>query len=155
MDRASGWYKRRTQSVLLLLGLIIGLGGNVNSIAVVRWLYAERCRPANHFGRRHGLPEAEPEGPSGVDAQQSQQLMDLATQVSKVDQQIADLKYPVGWTFDKKDRGESWLPEYILGSLVTAIAISMGSTFWFDALQNLIKLRFKQDPNRLRANHSI
>jgi hypothetical protein len=38
MDRASGWFKRRTQVRLFILGLAIALIGNVNSVTIAQYL---------------------------------------------------------------------------------------------------------------------
>jgi hypothetical protein len=38
MDRASGWFKRRTQLRLFLLGLAIAVIGNVNSVTIAQYL---------------------------------------------------------------------------------------------------------------------
>jgi len=38
MDRASGWFKRRTQGRLFVLGLLIALVGNVNSVTIGQYL---------------------------------------------------------------------------------------------------------------------
>jgi len=43
------------------------------------------------------------------------------------------LQYPIGWR--SANWGWPWFFQYVLGSIITAIAISMGSSFWFDALQ--------------------
>ena len=38
MDRASGWFKRRTQGRLFVLGLLVALVGNVNSVTIGQYL---------------------------------------------------------------------------------------------------------------------
>src|SRR5262249_20857478 len=63
MDRASGWYKRRTQSVLLLLGLIIAYVGNVDTIGVVRWLWqSDTARQATVTAATDYLKSSPPPG---------------------------------------------------------------------------------------------
>src|SRR5262249_6510362 len=42
MDRVSGWYKRRTQLIILILGLLIAAGANVDSIVIVRHLSTDK-----------------------------------------------------------------------------------------------------------------
>jgi hypothetical protein len=42
MDRASGWFKRRTQLRLFLLGLAIAVIGNVNSVTIAQYLAANQ-----------------------------------------------------------------------------------------------------------------
>lgn len=38
MDRASGWYRRRTQARLLLMGLLFAVAANVNSVTIANYL---------------------------------------------------------------------------------------------------------------------
>ncbi len=42
MDRVSGWYKKYSQNVLLVIGLALAVGFNVNSIQVARTLWFDR-----------------------------------------------------------------------------------------------------------------
>ena len=42
MDRVSGWYKRYTQKILLLIGLALAIAFNVDSVRVARTLWADR-----------------------------------------------------------------------------------------------------------------
>jgi hypothetical protein len=138
MDRASGWYKRRTQSVLLALGLMIAYGGNVDTIAVIRWLWQSDAARQTVLNAATGyVKDSTPPPAPGANATKS--LTDMASQVAAADRKISDLQYPVGWGV--KRGPEPWIPQYLLGGLITAIAVSLGSTFWFDALQNLIKIR--------------
>ena len=38
MDRASGWYRRRTQKILLVLGMLVAVVLNINAIAIGQYL---------------------------------------------------------------------------------------------------------------------
>jgi hypothetical protein len=42
MDRVSGWYKRYTQRVLLIVGLVLAVAFNVNSINIAHLLWVDR-----------------------------------------------------------------------------------------------------------------
>jgi hypothetical protein len=149
MDRTSGWYKRRTQACLLIIGLVIAFGYNLNTIAVVRWLWeSEAARQAavaaaGDFVRNNPTPQQIPllePGKAGKLAQTSDG--NRAAVILQVDKEINRLQYPIGWKAAViKDGWRSWILEYLLGALITALAISMGSTFWFDAVQSLIKIR--------------
>jgi len=167
MDRASGWYKRRTQCCLLAIGLAIAYGGNVTTIAVARWLWqSDSARQAvvaaatDMVARGAGRPSqasgSETPPQSGVPSNSSNagqgsqpskasppSPSELADKIVEIDRKIVDLQYPVGWQAAYLNNATklSWLPEYIVCGLLTAIAISMGSTFWFDSLQNLIRIR--------------
>jgi hypothetical protein len=145
MDRTSGWYKRRTQYCLLLIGLLIAFGLNIDTIGVVRWLWQGDAARQAAVSAANEYVHANPLAPSATTSakdsqnEKPQNLDQFATRVVKLDQQIASLQYPIGWP--AAQFGRLWFLQYIFGSLITAIAVSMGSTFWFDALQNLLKLR--------------
>ncbi len=42
MDRVSGWYKKYTQKILLILGLLLAVAFNVNSVRIARTLWFDR-----------------------------------------------------------------------------------------------------------------
>ena len=144
MDRASGWYKRRTQVWLLGLGLVIAVGGHVDTIGISRWLWSgDAARQAalaaaqSYAGKNNTAPTAAP-----ADAQQLKKYFgDVANQIGDLDRQITNLQYPIGWYDASKNEIREVSLQFVFGALITAIAISMGSTFWFDALQTLVKLR--------------
>lgn len=145
MDRTSGWYKRRTQYCLLLIGLVIAFGLNVDTIGVARWLWqGDAARQAavsaaNEYVRANPLPPSATKSLNDPQNEKPQNLDQFATRLVKLDQQIASLQYPIGWPATQS--GALWFLQYLFGGLITAIAISMGSSFWFDALQSLLKLR--------------
>src|SRR5256885_8056764 len=43
MDRVSGFYKRRSQLIIMVMGLLLSVGMNVNSITLVRALSTDRA----------------------------------------------------------------------------------------------------------------
>ena len=147
MDRTSGWYKRRTQSCLLIIGLVIAFGCNLDTIAVARWLWqGDAARQAaisaaSDYASKNPAPKQSSE-PTKSEKQTDTPAVALVAQIVSADQQVSKLQYPIGWPPSNWKLGWiSWALEYLFGALITAIAISMGSSFWFDAVQNLIKIR--------------
>jgi hypothetical protein len=146
MDRATGWYKRRTQSALLIVGLVFALGGNIDTISVTLWLWqGDAARQAvvsaaTDYLHSNPLPLVAPNGGGGSETSgPPKTLADFGTQLVAADRLLISQQYPIGWPHS--DPGPRWFFQYLIGSLITAIAISMGSSFWFDALQGLIKIR--------------
>jgi hypothetical protein len=140
MDRVSGWYKRRTQACLLMLGLLVAFAANINTIAVSNWLWTgDAARQAIVMAAADVSKTNIPKTPSG-DVDYSK----LPQQIVTAETTAVALQYPLGWSHE---RSLHWLLEnlnwvaYLFGCLITAIAISMGSTFWFDALGELMKIR--------------
>lgn len=102
MDRTSGWYKRRAQSCLLLIGIAIAFGGNLNTIAVARWLWQ------GDVGRQTAVTAAREFMSKTSDVPTNASLNKLgdlaktsegkqAAKIIQIDQQISALQYPIGW----------------------------------------------------------
>lgn len=146
MDRTSGWYKRRTQSSLLVIGLLIAFVGNLNTIAVGRWLWqgdaARQAAMAAASDYIKNNPAALTSDLSKANKSSDKPVTEIAPRIFEVDEKLNELQYPIGWhALSLKGSWKSWILEYLMGALITAIAISMGSTFWFDAIQSLLKIR--------------
>jgi len=130
MARASGWYKRRAQQVTLGIGLAISIGFNVNTIAVFSTLWKDHTvraavveqAAALHGGQAGGAP---------------------ALTVGELQAQMKELDLPIGWKLlpdgavDLSDLGY----RSIVGWIIGAFAVGLGSQFWFDLLGKLLSLR--------------
>ena len=158
MGRVSGWYKRWTQRKLLIVGALLAVLMNINTFAVTKALYQDepvRQAVVAQAVSTQGCPaEAGTEREACLSRQQDV---------------LRDLQLPVGWNLDQAERDcgsynreacswrlWNWLPFWwnemarpgadgilltILGWLLTAVAVSFGAPFWFDALGKLGSLR--------------
>ena len=152
MDRTSGWYKRRTRSLLLVIGLVASLVGNIDSIAVAKWLWqGDTARQAVVFAvadyvKTHPTLPVQP-GSAASDSNVQPNMLASIKQIAEVDNKVIELGYPIGVErLVEKFSGKGgfdgfWFLQYLLGCFISAVAISMGSPFWFDAMQNLLKMR--------------
>lgn len=143
MDRTSGWYKRRTQSSLLAIGLIVAFGANLSTVSLARWAWnGDAARQATLAAADDYLRTYSPADKSGVTGE-GKRLTDMASEIVKTDQTLFALGFPVGWnrSYMQERNAAFWILEYVAGCLLTAFAISMGSTFWFDALESLVNIR--------------
>lgn len=147
MDRATGWYKRRTQSTLLMIGLAMALLGNVDAIAVGLWLWrddaARQAVVAAGTDYAKTIPAKVPStGDTKTNAEDlAKKLQELGEQLIKTENKLASLQYPIGWPVPPDTIGVRWFLQYLVGCLIVAVAVSMGSSFWFDALQSMLKMR--------------
>jgi hypothetical protein len=129
MSRASGWYKRHTQVMLLLIATGLTLTLNVDSLRVGDRLWKS------------------PELRSAVVAKSSQQTPDSAQTVADRVNAVKQLSLPVGWGAENApttaDTGEFILGvgRRIPGWVITIFAVSLGAPFWFDALSRVSRLR--------------
>jgi hypothetical protein len=146
MDRVSGWYKRQTQVRLLIIGLLLGFGCNFDTIAIARWLWqGDAARQsviavATEYAKSTPRPvDTGVEGTQTDGKAKAPQIPASLARIVEIDRQTAALQYPIGWPRRDEQNNSFW--QYLFGALLTAVAVSMGSTFWFDALTSLIKLR--------------
>lgn len=140
MERVSGWYKRRTQAVLLGIGLGVAVFLNVDTLKVASELYyndalrAAAVAQAGAVTKSETAPAPDAEGP-----------------LSKLD----ELKLPIGWQEYAKYpwhlKIREAVPVSLLGWLLTAFAISFGAPFWFDLLNKLMVIRSTVKPGEKSA----
>jgi hypothetical protein len=155
MDRVSGRYKRSTQLIVFVIGMLIAVGFNVNTIALADYLYRNQTQ-------------------RGALVAQAQVVSDneafLRSNFKTVKDQIADMRLPIGWdqtearTADENQPGEAaaastrpvrqgfaavW-HDYLappIGWLLTAFAITLGAPFWFDILNKIMVIRSTVKPH--------
>jgi hypothetical protein len=149
MERLSGIYKRFSQWLMLLLGLLIAVCMNIDSVHMVRTLWNE---PALSHAIADAASEAvkngkifdclAPPASGGTPAATPCKKPDMTPVLNVVNQQVL----PIGWAGTKFDGWE------VVGWLLSALAISLGAQFWFGLLTQLISLRAAGDkPQRANA----
>lgn len=163
MDRLSGQYKRYTQLITFLLGLVLAVSFNVNSVTLVTRLYQDRdlresmVRQAETYvaeeakAKEKAKADAEKATPPPADA-----LAEVKDSGARfVGARDALLKNaPVGWNEQLKTAPVGkfdpvgwplWfakqVPGGLVGWLITALAGMLGAPFWFDLLNKLINIR--------------
>ena len=151
MERVCGWYKRRTQVVLFLIGLVVAVGLNLDTLTIASRLNTD---PAL---RAAAVAEAE-----GIVAN----AKDQPTRVEQIQGEFIRIGYPMGWLSDKD--GFPWpgpqaceVPDpkapavctttatfgfkgwlaLLVGWLITALSVTLGAPFWFDLLGKFISIR--------------
>ncbi|RXH56880.1 hypothetical protein [Granulicella sibirica] len=148
MDRASGWYKRYTQKILLCIGIILAVTFNVDSIRVARALYTDRdVRQAMVSAASSYSATTVNTDPST--SPDSKEVGDLAlynklTNSAKAFDSVANAALlPVGWKsgFFKLPDGNMEKVYLFIGWLLTGAALSLGAPFWFDLLNKFMVVR--------------
>ncbi len=128
MERVSGWYKRRIQLILLLIGTLVVLALNADSLASGRVLWRDDAI------RAAVVKQAEAA---------SQQTLDDV----KLEDAAKQLDLPLGWTLSFGDEPTqlpndffAWLAKFA-GLALTIGAIMLGAPFWFDLLSKIMRVR--------------
>jgi hypothetical protein len=145
MDRVSGWYKRRTQTIIFVIGLVATVILNINTITIAQYLAQDDAR------RKAVLAAAET-----ITRDPVTQKVDIQSQYVS----LAQLGLPIGWadgspvpTWVKPVQCEGrcywWyaIAVPIFGWLITAFAITLGAPFWFDLLNKFMVIRSTVKPH--------
>ena len=170
MDRLSGAYKRRAQLIALIIGFIVALILNVDTIRVATSLWREPTL-------RQAIV-AEAQNYTQTDTSQASTATSPLDNIPALETQLQALNIPFGWTIDsfdtagrkcsllpirkdqvwgmpsRDDQGlpvcekikdlpvdlHSWFIK-ILGLLITGLAAAQGAPFWFDILKKLVNVR--------------
>jgi hypothetical protein len=166
MDRVSGVFKRYTQYMALILGLLLSSFLNVDSISVAQYLWREPT--VRQVLAAQAISYQPPKTQAGTAPTQTLQ---------QVTEQLSSVNLPVGWAFQNNggpaiyDNHCQLLPKpgqlfgipivgsnycmttkiplldptnillKILGILITAAATAQGAPFWFDVLKKVVNLR--------------
>jgi len=155
MDRTSGWYKRNSQWWLFFIGITIALIMNADTIAIYKSLMKDPTLRNSLVATAQEYVAANKDTatPSSNDA--SKQVIDNNAK------KLYDLRLPIGWDW-KRDSSDAdyisnsnmaiptgfiaWLLK-IFGWIITALAISLGSSFWFDTLNKIMVIRSTVKPH--------
>lgn len=141
MDRVSGVYTRRTKWIIFLLGFVLTVFLNVNTITIVRRLSEDATLRSVIVAQAEGFANNPDAQKANFEANRDQ---------------LEGLGLPLGWPngfdiypFEDGRKFDWWkhilLP--LLGWLLTAAAISLGAPFWFDLLNKFIVIRSTVKPH--------
>jgi hypothetical protein len=124
MDRASGRYKRFSQVVQLVLGMLVAILFNVDAIYIGQVLTAsEALRTELVAVAKETVDKNKAAEDGETDA------------ILRAYGDIAALNLPIGLPVREE---QSW---WFIGWLITALALSQGAPFWFDLMANLVRVR--------------
>ncbi len=141
MQRASGVYKRNARGVAILLGTAIALAANADSINIVNRLSKDSMlrSTVNLYAQQL----VEKNANTKLD-----NLTSLTKVQNQVDRALDNVALPFGWSEPNRieidAQGNLLFPALmakLLGWILSGVAISMGASFWFEALSKIINIR--------------
>ncbi len=162
-DRVSGWFKRRTQVAMFVVGFLLAILFNVDSIYIFQHLeknpalvqsLVEQAKKIE--AERQQLSTSATVNPAANSAERTDTtVQDLQARLKNLNQQISDFEQmglPVGWySTQAQAKVNSGMKDYIvsqllepmkwIGWLITALAGVLGAPFWFDAISKLFAIR--------------
>jgi hypothetical protein len=138
MERVAGWYKRKTQWVLLVIGLFIAVSMNVDTLKIANELYRHESLRAGVVAQASSVTKG-----GSINPELSEKALDT----------LEGLSLPIGWYLQNTTTDPpavfctfNEIVGHFPGWLLTALAISLGAPFWFDLLNKLITIRSTVKP---------
>ena len=152
MDRSTGVYKRNAKGVAIIIGLLIAVTTNTDTLHIINRLAKDSTLRAAYSQAASELVSRNLTAIACLQAEQGN-----AAQVDCLNNGTATLRntidsitnVPIGWnTTNWSEQWQSqpegaWLGSLKVsgGWLMSAIAISMGAPFWFNLLNKVINVR--------------
>ncbi|MFI5296368.1 MAG: hypothetical protein ACHQ0Y_15250 [Thermodesulfovibrionales bacterium] len=161
MDRVSGWYKRKAQIIILFWAIILILLTNADTLMIANALTRDSTLRASVVAVAQ--KKAQPSSTGSAQEKSNEQQTAVApasdapkpmtppgikeefTKVEDLQMELQSLKF-LGWSRAEGNPNSyprnfsAWLSK-LAGLFLTVIAVSLGASFWFDALKGLINLR--------------
>ena len=157
MDRVSGWYKKNNQYLLLGIGLIMAVALNVNAIQIAQTLWFDRDVRESMVQAAGKVPAPPPpQNVSDSGKTDTQLQTQLKSQVVAW-QSTSEALLPVGWSHNPfaSPEGAAYagglgmvlrICSVGVGWMMTALAISLCASFWFDTLNKFMVIRSTVKP---------
>ncbi len=151
MDRVSGWYKQRTQIWVFLVGLLLAVAVDADTLRIARILYTDPVQRDAVVAMATSVEQAR----AGTDsATRANGGMSPQQAFARLD----TLGLPIGWHDSRIDAArtsaELWTAIFahtrvaVLGWLLTALAVALGAPFWFDTLGRVMVVRSTVKPHQ-------
>ena len=128
MDRVSGWYKRWMRAIALVIAFLVAGLSNADTLMIAKSLWED---PSLRVATAD-LAKQE------VEKCKDQVFSECIEKKNYNEIQEHLRPFPIGW---QETRSRNTLPFMIIGWLITALAVSLGAPFWFDALNKLNSIR--------------
>jgi len=149
MDRASGWYKRYTQRIALIVATLLVVCANIDSMAITSQLStnpAIRLKlvevAAQHLASAEANEKKSPntakESSDALNSAQTHTATALET-FDATQKLMLNNGLQLGWVAFPNSL-QAWASK-IVGLLVSIFAISLGAPFWFSVLQRFMQVR--------------
>jgi hypothetical protein len=145
MKKVSDLYARNVRLVVIFFAFVVTFGLGVDSISVAKALLKSPERQETIDELMKLTDKFGPQGVSADDAANVQE--DINSIIRNLEDQDVPITWEKGWSpfnranwrppDDLTTSKALWLLSKILGLVITSLAVSQGSSFWYDALKKL------------------
>lgn len=138
MERSSGVYKRNARGIAILIGCLVAAIANADTIYIVSSLSKDPVLRATVTQNAQSIVNAQP-------IRDPRELDGVKAELRK---SLQDISLPIGWSEvtvkEQRIQNDQWRVPFVkqlAGWLLSGIAISMGSSFWFDLMSKIVNVR--------------
>jgi len=137
MDRVAAWYKTRTQTIVIVIAVLVVLATNADTLRIGKALSNDQAlRDALVAQAQEYVKTTPPPGTPDAPKTPTDRVEEIKKNVTA----LQTLGVPLGYKGEEPD-GFNWWLSKILGLLLTVGAASLGAPFWFDMLNKFINVR--------------
>lgn len=148
MDRVTGWYKRRVRRILLALGLALAVILNIDTIKIANDAMKDKTRLAKAVDNISAkLPRIDSLDNKSYVVTDSAGMVVIKQTTKNLEGVVLTYNettgYKLGYT-DWNDFQKQWSANFLkklLGVLLTAFALQLGSNYWFDLMNKAVNVR--------------
>ena len=153
MKRASGVYKRNSKGVAILIGFLVSVGANADTLYIVKSLSSNSVLRSTVSLSGERLVDASfpTTMPASTGANARAQSMQLNQVKNEVRNALEDVSLPIGWNkYNLQGQSEQEMQigavkipliQRLVGWFISGVSISMGSSFWFNLLGKVIDIK--------------
>lgn len=149
MDRVTGWYKRRVRRILLALGIILSIALNIDTIKIANDAMSDKDKLTKTVDNiAANMTKLEAWNAKGIVIRDTLGQINIRPTATGADslgifyQQTTGYKLGYASLDDFKNQWSS--PRFflkLLGVLLTAFALQLGSNYWFDLMNKAVNVR--------------
>jgi hypothetical protein len=140
MDRVSGWYKRWIQLLTIVVALLLCALANADSLRIAKSLWQDsslRGAIVEQAKARAAAPAPAVEVQYADKSHPERPTVDKPAPLTP--QETKALGQVLGWrALPGTPREWAW---WVLGVILSTVAVSLGAPFWFDTLKRIVNLR--------------
>jgi hypothetical protein len=161
MERVTGWYKRKSQIITVLVAIAVAIGCNANTLRIAERLDKDPttrsavlvaaegalekpcCGQETAKEKEEAKAKEEEQEKKGEKPDATVEIEHSISHFSEATKSLGSLGtlgLPLFWGNDNQPSTMTFW-ENALGWFLTVVAISLGAPFWFDALGKLSNLR--------------
>lgn len=143
MDRASGWYKKTIRRISFVIGFVLAFALNIDTIKIANDAFADKAKLSkaadNIAANIHNMDSARK-----IIVTDSSIVLEPSFLKEKTSATLMEYKQTTGYELGYKDFAKEWEHNKlikILGLLITAFALQLGSNYWFDLMNKAVNIR--------------